>query len=222
MTRSAREDRRAGSGRDSSSGPSIAHDVRIEWGSATTVDRDDVGPLLWSAYQAKARALRAPRDATIRAFGDCVALDRCLVAWKGESLAGIIGVLEGDAHPLDARVSSIRRHFGPVRARLYALFLRIGTARRPSAGELFFTNLAVVPEHRRQGIATRLVERVEAHARERGLEQVGLEVTDTNHAALRLYDRMGYRIVSTRRYGPVAAAAGFAATHYLRKRLRDA
>lgn len=221
MIRSAQEAPPAGPSRDSDRCPPIAEEVRIEWGSAATVDRDRVGPLLWSAYEAKARALRAPRERAVRAFGECIALDRCLVAWKGESLAGIIGVLEGNAHPLDVRASSIRRHFGPLRTRLYATFLRIGTARRPAAGELLFTNLAVVPECRRQGIATRLVERVEAHALESGLQQVGLEVTDTNHAAIRLYDRMGYRIVSTRRYGRITVRAGFAATHYMRKRLRD-
>ena len=67
---------------------------------------------------------------------------------------------------------------------------------------------------------SRLVGRVEAHALALGLEGVGLEVTDTNRPALRLYQRMGYRIVSTRRYGPLTARAGFTATHYLAKRLR--
>ena len=55
----------------------------------------------------------------------------------------------------------------------------------------------------------RLVEQVERYAREKGYRSVGLEVTDSNSTAIRLYSRMGYTIGKTRRYPFVASRAGF-------------
>ncbi len=63
------------------------------------------------------------------------------------------------------------------------------------------------------------VYRVEAYAREKGYSSVGLEVTDSNHDALRLYARLGYAVVKTRRYGFATRRAGFGGNHRMRKTL---
>ena len=46
---------------------------------------------------------------------------------------------------------------------------------------------------RRQGIGTALIEAIEAKARREGLRSVNLEVALDNHAALHLYEGLGYR-----------------------------
>lgn len=56
--------------------------------------------------------------------------------------------------------------------------------------------LYVVPEHRRQGIGTALMRYVEDWARSRGDHQIGLQVFQTNTAALNLYNQMGYQTQS--------------------------
>lgn len=54
----------------------------------------------------------------------------------------------------------------------------------------------VRPAHRGQGIGTRMMVAVEADLRRRGYRLATLNVNKDNHAALRLYKRLGYRIVA--------------------------
>jgi len=56
--------------------------------------------------------------------------------------------------------------------------------------------LYVVPEHRRQGIGTALMRYVENWAIQRGDRQLGLQVFQSNQAALNLYNQLGYQTQS--------------------------
>jgi ribosomal protein S18 acetylase RimI-like enzyme len=56
--------------------------------------------------------------------------------------------------------------------------------------------LYVVPEHRRRGIATALMRYAEDWARNRGDRQMGLQVFQSNQAALNLYTHLGYKTQS--------------------------
>lgn len=56
--------------------------------------------------------------------------------------------------------------------------------------------LYVVPEHRRRGIGTALMQYVEDWARARGDRQIGLQVFQSNQPALNLYNRLGYQTQS--------------------------
>jgi ribosomal-protein-alanine N-acetyltransferase len=65
--------------------------------------------------------------------------------------------------------------------------------------EVHVTNLAVRPEHRRQGIARRLLGTVLALYAGRGATRVALEVRPTNREARRLYESFGFRQVGRRK-----------------------
>jgi len=54
--------------------------------------------------------------------------------------------------------------------------------------------LAVKPEHRNQGIATRLIVALEARLRELGCDKLNLQVRADNHQVLSLYRRLGYTV----------------------------
>ncbi|MEP0886756.1 MULTISPECIES: GNAT family N-acetyltransferase [unclassified Leptolyngbya] len=56
--------------------------------------------------------------------------------------------------------------------------------------------LYVSPSHRQQGIASVLMQQVEAWARERGDRQVALQVFEFNQPAIRLYEKFGYQVQS--------------------------
>ncbi|MBD2207132.1 GNAT family N-acetyltransferase [Calothrix sp. FACHB-1219] len=56
--------------------------------------------------------------------------------------------------------------------------------------------LYVVPEHRRRGIGTALMKYLENWATQRGDRQIGLQVFQSNQAALNLYDQLGYQTQS--------------------------
>ena len=61
------------------------------------------------------------------------------------------------------------------------------------------TNVAVHPDHRRQGIAKALVKALISRASERGCAQVSLEVRVSNASAIALYEKLGFRSVGIRR-----------------------
>jgi ribosomal protein S18 acetylase RimI-like enzyme len=56
--------------------------------------------------------------------------------------------------------------------------------------------LYVVPEHRRQGIGRALMYHAENWAENRGDRQIGLQVFQSNSAALNLYNHLGYETQS--------------------------
>jgi ribosomal-protein-alanine acetyltransferase len=75
----------------------------------------------------------------------------------------------------------------------YALLL---TRRNSRAARLY--SLAVAPGRAGRGLGSRLLTAAEAAARERGAESLRLEVRTDNAAAIRLYERHGYRVIGRR------------------------
>ena len=75
--------------------------------------------------------------------------------------------------------------------------------------EVHIMKLAVTPEHRRQGLASRLVEQALAEARRAGGTRAILEVRPTNAAAIGLYTRLGFLRIGARKryYGPTGEDA---------------
>lgn len=66
-----------------------------------------------------------------------------------------------------------------------------------TAGGWWLFELGIDDVHRGEGLGTRVIALVEREAGRRGGTAVGLRVFDRNTAARRLYDRLGYRAVST-------------------------
>lgn len=65
--------------------------------------------------------------------------------------------------------------------------------------ELHINNLAVLPEYRRQGVASALLLRTLREGGRRGARRATLEVRRSNEAAQRLYERMGFAVAGIRR-----------------------
>ncbi len=62
--------------------------------------------------------------------------------------------------------------------------------------KLHIISIAVLPKHRRRGIATGLMETVEERAVKQGVEKIFLEVRVTNYPAIQLYKKLGYKITN--------------------------
>ena len=62
-------------------------------------------------------------------------------------------------------------------------------------GEGYITNVAVHPDHRRKGIATRLISAL----MENGLNLIALEVRESNLGARLLYGELGFKIAGRRK-----------------------
>jgi ribosomal-protein-alanine N-acetyltransferase len=65
--------------------------------------------------------------------------------------------------------------------------------------ELHINNLAVLPEFRRQGVATALLSHVLKEGTEQGATRATLEVRTSNQAARQLYERLGFSVAGIRR-----------------------
>ncbi len=65
--------------------------------------------------------------------------------------------------------------------------------------EVHINNLAVLPEHRRSGVATALINRALADGAARGALRATLEVRRSNEPALKLYERCGFSVTAVRR-----------------------
>ena len=66
--------------------------------------------------------------------------------------------------------------------------------------EIHINNVAVLPQFRGQRVGTTLMQHVLAEARRLGAKRATLEVRASNHAALRLYERLGFYVAATRRH----------------------
>ena len=58
-------------------------------------------------------------------------------------------------------------------------------------------NLHVIPRFRRQGLAKSLLNAIESWTKDEGLNLIGLHVLESNTAARKLYDSLGYSLVDT-------------------------
>ena len=87
-------------------------------------------------------------------------------------------------------------------------FGRVGWAKTAPVGfalalalgeEAEIVSLGVLPEHRRRGIGSALLDAICGEARSRGAERVVLEMASDNEAASALYAGRGFRVVGLRR-----------------------
>lgn len=88
-------------------------------------------------------------------------------------------------------------------ARVYALRLAEGTIAAFCTcwivfDELHVNTIAVSPSRRRQGLGMRLMLHVLTAAAREGATRATLEVRRSNTAALRLYERLGFRVTAVR------------------------
>ncbi|GAB4374787.1 MAG: N-acetyltransferase [Elainellaceae cyanobacterium] len=103
----------------------------------------------------------------------------CLVAILRDSHSAALAGLSD--RPIGTIEISLRRHsFNPF-----------SDARYP-----YLSNLAVLAEYRRQGVAQELLQTCERVAKDWGFHEIYLHVLENNHRARRLYWKAGYRLRS--------------------------
>ena len=66
--------------------------------------------------------------------------------------------------------------------------------------EAHMTNIAVDPEHRKQGIARKMILHLMKTAMDKGAERMTLEVRENNHNAQRLYASLDFAYAGTRKH----------------------
>lgn len=78
-------------------------------------------------------------------------------------------------------------------------FIRPLIALEQCVPESYYINMiATYPKYRNQGVGSALMARVDTLARKAGCTTSSIEVFEENSGALRLYQRLGYRVIETR------------------------
>jgi ribosomal protein S18 acetylase RimI-like enzyme len=121
------------------------------------------------------------------------ARDEGNLSWRNASLAErdgeAVGLLLGYVLPAPgATAPADLERLPPVLRPFVALEHR-------AAGTFYINGLAVRPEHRGNGIGSKLLYKSRQRALEAGTARVTVEVFEQNEGALRLYQRQGFRIL---------------------------
>lgn len=117
-----------------------------------------------------------------------------LVAMDADRVVGVSVSYDG------SRLHELRRAFIEA-AKTYLGRDHSGMDDETQAGELYLDSLAVLPEYRRQGIASRLLIATKERATRMGLPCVGLLVDNGNPAGEALYSSVGFRYVNDNHWG---------------------
>jgi len=174
---------------------------------ATARVTPDAAALIIEAVPSLAAVLGS-RATAMRALEACYRADRTELAHRFGLLAEADRELAGLAIAFPGRLyGALKLGTGVVLARTagarhvadLAQRARVLNRMLPGVDRhlLYVSILAVAPDRRRQGIATALMERVVSGANRLGLG-VALDVGMENEPAHAMYERLGFRVVSTR------------------------
>ncbi len=182
--------------------------------------RPRLAALLWEGFSAKFERLLRDRDSAVEVLAPGLNPAGVVTAVDGDEIVGVMLLKHRDwPEPMDGRFRDWMRTFGVVSgaARLVAFG---AMEERAAQGVLVVDGIAVAPEARGLGIGSRLMAEAETIAGELELAELKLEVVVENRAALRLYERLGYRVTTTTKAGPVLRRlVGLTAYHEMRKAL---
>ncbi len=117
-----------------------------------------------------------------------------LVAMDGDRVAGILVSYDG------GQLHALRQQFVDY-AKQYLHRDHSSMDDETQAGELYLDSLAVDPDYRKRGIATRLLEASFGRAQEMNLPCVGLLVDTGNPQAERLYRACGFHYANDSSWG---------------------
>ncbi len=88
----------------------------------------------------------------------------------------------------------------PKRGVIGQIFIQLNSSRKDLADGLYSAYLfafRIKPEYRNSGLGTRLVSVVEKDLLKRNFHEINLNVAKTNESAIRLYERLGFKIVGS-------------------------
>jgi ribosomal protein S18 acetylase RimI-like enzyme len=178
---------------------------------ATARVAPEAAALILQAIPSLEVVLGSPATA-VRALEACYRADRTELAHRFGLLAEVDGEIAGLAIAFPGRFyGTLKLGTGVVLARTagarhvtdLAQRARVLNRMLPHVDRhfLYVSTLSVAPERRRQGIATGLMDRVSAGAERLGLG-LALDVGMNDQPARELYDKLGFRVVSTHEATP--------------------
>ena len=195
-------------------------------GPARLVIREGLDPereaaalrILHAAFAYKLRiGLDGPED-MVRLFAGQIDRSACWTAIVDGRLAGILTRQSNGEEFYGIGARRLLTAFWPLKT-LRVLFNLLLLNESPPRNALYVESIAVDAEIRGLGIGGQLMARAETRARELDLPLLALDVIGDNHGAIRLYERLGYKITKTTRGFLVKFVTGSNEVHRMEKPL---
>jgi ribosomal protein S18 acetylase RimI-like enzyme len=150
-----------------------------------------------------------PPERRRRIFAGAVARDRVIGAVADGRSLGFASFKFQGRGPYAPNFSKFRAEYGAVAG--FFLYLVFSYAEwRDRSADVYLYGLNVVPEARRKGVATALLERVAAEALNAGAQKIELEVGSHNEKAVQLYLSNGFVATKVLHLGPLGRWFPFA------------
>lgn len=172
-------------------------------------ERAQVAGLFWQAFGQKLGKVMGPETRALAFFAAALDPEFALVARDGQGrLLGLAGFKTTEGGLAGGSLTQLARVYGWIGALWRAGLLSV-LERQMQPGVFQMDGIFVDASGRGMGVGTALLQAVADAARARGLDQVQLDVIDTNPRARALYERMGFRATGTERTGVFKWVFGF-------------
>lgn len=190
--------------------PEMSNAITIQQGFPGEL-RFEAAGLYDAAFGAKLSIAIPDKDLRLAVLREAFNPNFCFVAMSGGELVGIAG--------FKTTIGSLTEGmtFGELRAQLglfeavRAILVLALFQRTPPKGQLLMDGISVSPKMRGSGIGSSLLRQLIEYARLGGYRTLRLDVIDTNPAARRLYERLGFVATSTAKLGHLRGLLGFGA-----------
>lgn len=185
-------------------------EIVIEQGFPESLRRD-AAVLYDSAFGKKLGVAIPDRDARLQLLADGFEPSYAFVARSNHQLLGIAGFKNAQgALTSGITFGSLRRSLGTFGSLRAAAILTL-FERELGDGQLLMDGIAVSPDARGKGIGTKLLNALMDYGAREGFRTIRLDVIDTNPAARRLYERVGFAATGTEHFPYLRGLLGFSA-----------
>jgi ribosomal protein S18 acetylase RimI-like enzyme len=164
-------------------------------------DRPAVAALYWEAFGQKLGRTMGPRDRALDFFEKVMNPDHAICAHDPDgTLLGVVGFKTAEGALVGAGFRDMARVYGIIGAS-WRIALLSALERDTENARFLMDGIFVAAHARGRGVGTRLLEAIAAEAAARGFREVRLDVVDDNDRARALYEREGFRAVTTTSIG---------------------
>jgi ribosomal protein S18 acetylase RimI-like enzyme len=181
--------------------------------------RRQAAELFYEAFREKFQPLMTSSEHGVTILAKGLVPEMMIVALAGQQIVGAAGLYYHKKVFCNPGLSSFVEEFGWLsgffRFVMFLLFIVGGDH------DLTIDAIAVTASMRGKGVGTQLLEVVFDFARQNGFKSVSLEVVDTNPAARRLYERLGFVPTKTRKYPYLRNLMGFSTATMMVKEINE-
>jgi ribosomal protein S18 acetylase RimI-like enzyme len=180
--------------------------------------RHQAAVICYEGFRRQMESLGVSQTKGIAILERSLDVELALVALQQDRLVGFVGLQYENRPFFQFQRSHFMQELGWLRGLLiFLLFNLSATVIQPT--EMFINVIVVDAAMRGQGIGTSLINAVFEIARQNQFQAVVLDVVDTNPDAQRLYERMGFIPMRTRKYAYLRHLIGSSAVTTMSKRI---